>query len=253
MPPIVTSDLNFEIVGGLTKPTNPAENTIWVETNTEITSYSFSTSEPEDTSILWIKTAIKSDAYFNALKINELFVYPIGAFLYDGSSYNKITGEIYKNGIWQPLIEPLIVFDSGNTYNDITGGWGLNLIYNTDSATGTVTFTGSAIRCFVRSNTQYTAYRGIATTKTIDVTNYSKLCANFNYIGGHNNSYNIAYAALCSGTSFAATGTAPGYATQQTTITYDISNYTGAYNIGVASRTGPGLNLTLDFTKVWLE
>ena len=33
--------LNFEIVGGTTEPSNPAENTIWVNTDTEITSWFF--------------------------------------------------------------------------------------------------------------------------------------------------------------------------------------------------------------------
>jgi hypothetical protein len=36
------TELNFDIVGGTTEPTNPTENMIWVNTNVEIADYIFS-------------------------------------------------------------------------------------------------------------------------------------------------------------------------------------------------------------------
>lgn len=39
-------ELNFEIVGGTTQPSNPTENMIWVNTDTPITSWEFSATEP---------------------------------------------------------------------------------------------------------------------------------------------------------------------------------------------------------------
>lgn len=38
--------LNFKVVGGTTQPASPKENTIWVNTDTEITSWDFSVTEP---------------------------------------------------------------------------------------------------------------------------------------------------------------------------------------------------------------
>ena len=38
--------LNFKVVSGLTRPANPVENTIWVPTDTDISSYAFSATEP---------------------------------------------------------------------------------------------------------------------------------------------------------------------------------------------------------------
>ena len=38
--------LNFEIVGGTAEPSNPEENTIWVNTDTNITGWEFSANEP---------------------------------------------------------------------------------------------------------------------------------------------------------------------------------------------------------------
>ena len=38
--------LNFKVVGGTTQPSNPKENTIWVETDTKIAGWNFSATEP---------------------------------------------------------------------------------------------------------------------------------------------------------------------------------------------------------------
>jgi hypothetical protein len=40
------SDLNFKVVGGTSAPSSPKENTIWVNTNTEISSWDFSATQP---------------------------------------------------------------------------------------------------------------------------------------------------------------------------------------------------------------
>lgn len=51
---IQADGLNFKVVGGTTKPGNPKENTIWVNTNVEITEYAFSTKNPfaDDTELI---------------------------------------------------------------------------------------------------------------------------------------------------------------------------------------------------------
>jgi len=46
------AELNFEVVGGTTKPANPIENTIWVNTENEITSWIFSATEPYGNSLV---------------------------------------------------------------------------------------------------------------------------------------------------------------------------------------------------------
>ena len=40
------SSTNFEVVGGTTEPVNPNENTIWVNSEAEVTNYDFSSTEP---------------------------------------------------------------------------------------------------------------------------------------------------------------------------------------------------------------
>lgn len=48
-------ELNFEVVGGTEEPSNPKENTIWVNTDTPITKYYFSNSDAKIDGIRYIK------------------------------------------------------------------------------------------------------------------------------------------------------------------------------------------------------
>ena len=45
------TSLNFKVVGGTSAPENPKENTIWVDTDTEITSYLFSAVSPNNVTV----------------------------------------------------------------------------------------------------------------------------------------------------------------------------------------------------------
>ena len=40
------ASLNFKVVGGTSTPSSPKENTIWVNTDAEISSWAFSAEEP---------------------------------------------------------------------------------------------------------------------------------------------------------------------------------------------------------------
>ena len=64
--------LNFDVVGN-PQPTNPKENTIWLNTDAEITSWIFSPTEPTaETGMVWITFNIAGAVSFNALKKNGL-------------------------------------------------------------------------------------------------------------------------------------------------------------------------------------
>ena len=94
--------LNFAIVGGTTQPENPQENTIWVNTDTDITGWAFSSTEPESPveGMVWIEIAKSSDVQFNALQKNVLQVYPQRAHQYVGASWIDKTAMIYQGGVF---------------------------------------------------------------------------------------------------------------------------------------------------------
>lgn len=96
--------LNFKVVGN-PKPSNPSENTIWVDTDIPISFYAIS--PPMDDSALhieegcvWIATGSSFNAAFNALKKNALVVCPIAAYQYIGGIWVQKEAQIYQNGTW---------------------------------------------------------------------------------------------------------------------------------------------------------
>lgn len=117
--PVGGASLNFAVVGGTTQPSNPKENTIWVNTDTEITDWAFSADEPTAAAgKVWTKVSSSSSAAFNALKKNAISVYPTAAYQYiDGAWVNK-AALIFIDGEW--LEWSSYLYKYGDFLNGIT-------------------------------------------------------------------------------------------------------------------------------------
>lgn len=118
------NQLNFTVVGGTTEPTSPTENMIWVNTNVTISSYIFSATEPEAPvyGMVWIFTSVSSTVEFNALKKNGIQVYPISAKQYIRGAWVDVEAKSYQSGEWVYWWRGEL-YDSGNEYTSVTGGW----------------------------------------------------------------------------------------------------------------------------------
>ena len=96
--------LNFDIVAYSSEEDlladTPAENTIGVVTNTPITGYKFSTTEPDGMSNgeVFIKTDTNSDVCFNI--VENTSIYPILAKQYVNGTYIDVVAMIYVNDEW---------------------------------------------------------------------------------------------------------------------------------------------------------
>ena len=112
--------LNFEVVGGTTQPTNPKENTIWINTDAKITSWVFSADEPSMSTdgMVWITIGKASETPFNALKKNKLLVYPLYTKQYIDGAWVRVHSEIYQSGNWVELISDL--FNEGTFETDFS-------------------------------------------------------------------------------------------------------------------------------------
>lgn len=112
-------ELNFEVVGGTTQPSNPKENTIWVNTSNTITSWTFSIEQPTSPSngMMWFSTGEYSTVPFNALKNNSMQIYPVYAKQYVNGTWEEKTTKSYQNGEWQTWVRYLYIYKSG----DLTG------------------------------------------------------------------------------------------------------------------------------------
>jgi hypothetical protein len=100
-----SGSLNFNVVGGTTEPTNPKENTIWVNTETKIGHWSLEPTEPTarfDNSSLqvgdvWVKTLNTNGIMsFNPLKKNDIDIHIAHTiYQWDGSKWARANGTIY--------------------------------------------------------------------------------------------------------------------------------------------------------------
>lgn len=185
------SALNFKVVGGTSAPASPVENTIWVNTETEISGWVFSAEEPKSPveGTVWISTGTSSTVEFNALKKNGIQVYPISAKQYISGAWANVTAKSYHGGAWKDWIKYL--YNMGDECTDLTGGWVAAAIKPAGSGS-------TAVKPSVTKNTDSITFSltsgypnyivgYLVTEKSIDITNYSKITinvTNFSISGG---------------------------------------------------------------------
>lgn len=116
--------LNFSVVDGLTQPGDPKENMIWVYAE-GMTGWYMAAEQPEgmQPGEVWISTGVSSYVAFNALKKNTVMVYPLSAkqMQADGTLVD-VPAKSWQNGQWVDWWGGSL-YDSGNEYASITGGW----------------------------------------------------------------------------------------------------------------------------------
>lgn len=175
--------LNFSVVGGTSQPVNPKENTIWVNTETEISGWVFSAEEPGEPAegMVWISTGLSSTVEFNALKKNGIQVYPISAKQYVSGAWVDKTAKSYHSGAWKEWITYL--YNKGDECTDLTGGWVATATKPSGSGSTAVspavTKGTNSITISIYSGDDVGYRIGyLATVKSIDLTNYSKITTN---------------------------------------------------------------------------
>lgn len=123
--------LNFKVVGN-PQPASAKENTIWISTDEKISSYIFSASKPDNPAggMVWISTGTSSAVAFSATKKNTMMIYPLAAKQYIGGAWVDLTAKSYQGGTWVDWWNGEL-YDNGNEFESITGGWALSEVYST--------------------------------------------------------------------------------------------------------------------------
>lgn len=133
------ASLNYKIVGGTSAPSNPKENTIWVNTSTAITSHVFSATQPTGSAgMVWIKTGTTSNVDFNAIKKNSINVYPIEAKQYVSGAWVDRTSEIYQGGAWKEFVRLPVLNSSYPENVTVSGGTTTSATFKVQIATAGV-------------------------------------------------------------------------------------------------------------------
>lgn len=119
--------LNFKVLGGINQPTTTAENTIWIQTDDEenivIEHWIFSAEEPVNPidNMIWIMTGVSSPVKFDAIKDNDIQLYPIFAKQYIGGAWVDKEAKSYQGGEWVDWCTYLYKY--GDQRISLTGGW----------------------------------------------------------------------------------------------------------------------------------
>ena len=217
----------LNVVTGLTEPSSAKENTIWVKSNAAGKKYVFSETEPENPpeGLIWfhvtsVGVITKADVYVGGVWVAA------DTYMYLGGSWVQIASA--WNGV---------LFENGNQYVDITGGW-----------TGTKPLTFTSPNLVSNANTVYNQ-------KAIDLSKWVTLHVLGNIYstktGGFTNSYIRVKSGGVSGTDAASKGFSDGY-NKVVEYTLDISSLSGEYTITVTSTTNGGVGGKIDITKIWL-
>lgn len=234
--------LNFSVKAYASQSALPSvekENTIAVITETDITSWIFSATEPEtpEEGMVCFPVGTSSPVEFNALKKNGIHVYPLSAKQYVGGAWVHKEVKIYQNGAWAKVATYL--YNNGNQCANLTGGWQGLLNAGSTNSMITVTFNTDNVKISSGSG----AYSGVFTTKaTVDLSQATILTLNMVertgspytrfYVSTKSNTHEGAVAGKDVGTTGAAS--------------IDVSNLTGRYYVGVYYYSGSAGSCTFD-------
>lgn len=249
--------LNFKVLAYATEEVllaaAPTENTIGIITETPITSWIFSATEPSpaEAGMVWIFTGTSSSREFNALKKNGIQVYPLSAKQYVGGAWVDKTAKIWQGGAWVDWF--FYLYTVGNVYEAVTGGY--DSFINQGGGNATVGSDG------MHMNTTFTSYyypsTGLCTANKIDLTEYNTLVVKGNFVkNGDGGNFQVAVhteKAPNFGDNIARTY----YSTDgDFEIELDIGNAEGSYYLSVATMINRDQGVatpSATVTGIWLK
>lgn len=232
----------LRVAVGLTAPANPRENMVWVKSAQAGKQYVFAESEPENPSegLIWFRVT-------SAGIITQAHVYTDGAWVATDTY-------MYLGGTWTQIASAWNgeLFENGNQYVDITGGWLAKL--------GTLNETNPYLK-YSAGSQNIVASSG----KMIDLTNYTTLHiigrgrGDYNYEGGVHAripSFGVAKTIGSSSVTYAARADmTAGYIGNLATLTeekvVDVTTLTGEYYVAMTI-AGSHTSATLGVKKIWL-
>ena len=246
-----SAGLNFSVAryaSGNSLPATADENTIAVFTNTEITSWVFSSIEPTELveGMVWFNVGSSSSVAFNALEENCINVCPLKAMQYVNDAWLSVTAVTYQDGAWKEWVKYLLYADGfvpelGSMINNGENGLSINV----------TPLSGGGI--FIKrtpDNTQ-TGYIALCSENTVNVTEYSAMriktgAVVSNYIMVGISSVNNSAAAATS------KNVASSVLAANSEVVVDLSGCSGDYYLTI-SMAFYGTTMTAELFEITLE
>lgn len=236
-------ELNFTVVGN-PQPENPGENTIWVNTDV-ISGWVFDTEQPEVASegMVWFHIDRSGPVSFNALGENNITVYPTSAKQYVGGAWVNKPAMIRRNGEWSEFATWLYI--NGNECEELTGGWSVRGLAWSSSQTSkaTMTKTNEENRMAITASAGGIVSGCGEIVKDFDLTNFSTLTIDYELSG---NSFIVSLRAIARTAKYLSDsvkdvplgGNGGIVSTPRQTVSLDVSDLTGLYDLVIAFNTG---------------
>lgn len=217
--------LNLKVVGGTTQPTNPRENTIWINTTTAITGYALSPTQPENGTegLVWLKTA-DTGVEINVGKKNPIVLYLSTAKLYTGGKWASVNGFVYVNSVWNQFAqEGLMIFNREEEEYDAI------IAKLKNSSEEGQYLKKSDVNPYIRFYLWYGSKieRGYYCIAPVDVTNFSVL-----EVVGYSNTDKMTAFGLSTAAGTKLDAAKQTFTTDESVNKVDISNLTGEFYIG---------------------
>ena len=253
--------LNFKVVGYATKEElladTPAENTIGIITSTEITDWVFSATQPTGaTGRVWISIGTSSTVEFNALKKNGIQVYPISAKQYISGVWADMTAKSYQGGEWVSWYNGEL-YDSGNTYDSITGGWHTAWwkMYDSENYVAPTLSLNNGNMTITKSASASAETGSVKTVNKIDLAKYSTVTFTFSAVTGPDAHAIVVFVTDDMGKTYVQS---PAYTkvskSGAQTVAVNIESLSGSYYVGIGISTYNGTyGINLVVTKVQLS
>lgn len=258
-------NLRLRVFGSTSRPTNPRENDIWV--NTDYSSgrlrYILSTTDgyfggPGDNTasgevrISYGLTTSENSLMILRKKINStkedrIYITPILCEIDRGYDVHIVDAYYYKKGSWHQFSKAVpdwdgTLFYNGNQYTDHTGGW---------------TAVGSGAKVGTNLTLDTGGFAAIRSTSKVDVTKFKTLrfkCASkFSVLGDDHSGFGLKSDGIgwsnCNDNFAAALWNLSG----KTEGSLNISSITGSYYVTFFVYPREGYAAGVDVNKIWLE
>lgn len=257
------AELNFEVIGSTTQPSNPKENTIWVNTSTEITGWSFSATEPDIPieGVVWVNIDVNGTHMINAVSKNEIELSIISVKQYISDAWVSKTAYIYISGEWDLLIQ--YIYNKGNLYLDFTGGfeltaWKINS--TTKGATNNVSVSYNTEQIVIKKTGTSSSHdngSAFTTVNKIDLSAYNTLTAKGRFYAY--DSYSISYLRMFVEDSKStpwinadASKAVSAVNIAQDEMVLDVSGLSGSYYIGFGMYTSEDERIEITIDEMYL-
>lgn len=227
-------ELNFEVVKYSTneelEADTPDDNTIGIVTETEITNWVFSATEPESATpgMIWICTGARiPTSYFNMLNHNNsIVVDPSNVLQYIDNKWVDITAYIYQNAEWKEIYADIFLFNKGDGCSDLTGGWGVR-----GNTGGSISLSGNSFYVNTYGVAAQNTYRACYTKNLIDLTQISTICFVVNGLSTTNGTSAVAAVSKTLPTDMYSSNAVASVSMANGIVELDVSNLSGAYYV----------------------